>query len=217
MLKTLIPRLMLLLLALSPLAVLAAPASAPLVEGKDYEVLANPGTFAPAGGRIEVVEVFGYTCPHCAHFEPSLEAWAKKLPKDVNFIPVPAAFGRPWDSFARAYYAAEQVGVAKRSHAAMFKALHEDGSLPMQNIAPDELATFYKQYGVEPDRYIAALKSEAVDQKLAAARAFAKRTQIPGTPSMIINGKYLVTANGFDEQLRVASALIARERGAKAR
>lgn len=216
MLKTLIPRLMLLLLAVTPLAALAAPAT-PLVEGTDYKVLAQPGTFAPAAGRIEVVEVFGYTCPHCAHFEPKLEAWAKKLPKDVHFTPVPAAFGGPWDSFARAYYAAEQVGVAQRSHAAMFKALHEQGSLPMQNISPDELATFYQAYGVEPAQYIAALKSEAVDQKLAAARAFARRTQIPGTPSMIVNGKYLVTGDTFDDQLRIASALIARERAAKAR
>lgn len=217
MLKTLIPRLMLLLLAVSPLAAMAAPAAAPLVEGTDYTVLATPGTFAPAAGKIEVVEVFGYTCPHCAHFEPSLEAWAKKLPKDVRFTPVPAAFGGPWDSFARAYYAAEEVGVAKRSHADMFKALHEQGSLPMQNIAPDELATFYSRYGVEPARYIAALKSEAVDQKLDAARAFAKRAQIPGTPSIIVNGKYLVTARTFEDQLRIASALIARERSGKAR
>ena len=216
MLKTLIPRLMLLLLALSPLAVMAAPA-APLVEGTDYTVLATPGTFAPAAGKIEVVEVFGYTCPHCAHFEPSLEAWAKKLPKDVRFTPVPAAFGGPWDSFARAYYAAEEVGVAKRSHADMFKALHVDGSLPMQNISPDELATFYSQYGVEPARYIAALKSEAVDKKLDTARDFAKRTGIPGTPSIIVNGKYLVTGKTFEDQLRIASALIARERGGKAR
>ncbi len=216
MLKTLIPRLMALLLALSPLAAFAAPA-APLVEGTDYEVLANPGTFAPAAGRIEVVEVFGYTCPHCAHFEPHLEAWAKKLPKDVRFTPVPAAFGGAWDSFARAYYAAEQVGVAQRSHADVFKALHEEGSLPMQNISADELATFYAKYGVDKAKYSAALESEAVEQKLAAARAFAKRTQIPGTPSMIINGKYLVRGKTFDDQLRTASALIARERAAKAR
>jgi protein dithiol oxidoreductase (disulfide-forming) len=216
MLKTLIPRLMAVLLALSPLAAVAAPA-APLVEGTDYEVLENPGTFAPAAGKIEVVEVFGYTCPHCAHFEPSLEAWAKKLPKDVRFTPVPAAFGGVWDSFARAYYAAEQVGVAQRSHADVFKALHEEGSLPMQNISADELATFYAKYGVNEAQYKEALKSDAVEQKVVAARAFARRTQVPGTPAMIINGKYLVKGNSFDAQLRNASALIARERAGKAR
>lgn len=214
---TLMPRLMLLLLALSPLSALAAPAAPALVEGEDYEVIASPGPFAPRDGRIEVVEMFGYTCPHCAHFEPTLEAWAKKLPKDVRFTPVPAAFGGYWDSFARAYYAADQLGVAKRSHAAMFKALHEDGSLPMQNVSPDELAGFYTPYGVTAEAYKAALKSPAVEQKIQYARDFAKRTKVPGTPALLVNGKYLVKGNSFDDMLRNTDALIARERAAKAR
>lgn len=214
---TLMPRLMLLLLALSPLSALAAPATPALVEGEDYEVIASPGPFARLDGRIEVVEMFGYTCPHCAHFEPTLEAWVKKLPKDVRFTPVPAAFGGYWDSFARAYYAADQLGVAKRSHAAMFKALHEDGSLPMQNVSPDELAGFYTPYGVTAEAYKAALKSPAVEQKIQYARDFAKRTRVPGTPALLVNGKYLVKGDSFDDMLRNTDALIARERAAKAR
>jgi thiol:disulfide interchange protein DsbA len=214
---SLMPRLMLLLLALSPLSALAAPAPTALVEGEDYEVIAQPGPFAPLAGKIEVVEMFGYTCPHCAHFEPTLEAWAKKLPKDVRFTPVPAAFGGVWDSFARAYYAADQLGVAKRSHAAMFTALHETGSLPMQNVSPDELASFYAAYGVKADAYTAALKSDAVEQKIKYARTFAQRTKVPGTPALLVNGKYLVKGTSFDDMLRNADALIARERAAKAR
>ncbi|MDU1661785.1 MAG: thiol:disulfide interchange protein DsbA/DsbL, partial [Stenotrophomonas maltophilia] len=117
----LISRLLLSVLVLLPLAACAAtPANAPLVEGKDYERIAQPGPFQPLAGKIEVVEVFGYTCPHCAHFEPQLEAWAAKLPADVRFTPVPAAFGGAWDAWALAYYAADEVGVAKRSHAAVF-------------------------------------------------------------------------------------------------
>ncbi|WP_457319655.1 thiol:disulfide interchange protein DsbA/DsbL, partial [Stenotrophomonas sp. P5_B8] len=129
---TLMPRLMLLLLALSPLTTLAAT-PIKLVEGTDYEVIEAPGPYAPLASKIEVVEIFGYTCPHCARFEPQLEAWAAKLPKDVRFTPVPAAFGGIWDSFARAYFAADQLGVAKRSHRAMFEALHDKQTLPMQN------------------------------------------------------------------------------------
>ncbi|WP_411852138.1 thiol:disulfide interchange protein DsbA/DsbL [Stenotrophomonas sp. LGBM10] len=210
------PRLMLLLLALSPLSVLAAPA-APLEEGRDYELIEDAGPFAPLAGKVEVVEMFGYTCPHCAHFEPQLEAWAAKLPKDVRFTPVPAAFGGVWDSFARAYYAADQLGVAKRSHRAMFDALHEQRSLPMQNISADELAGFYKGYGVAPERYITALKSDAVDARVKSARAFALRTKVPGTPTLIINGKYRVKGDSFESMLRNADALIARARTEKAR
>ncbi|WP_312707926.1 thiol:disulfide interchange protein DsbA/DsbL [Stenotrophomonas sp.] len=210
------PRLMLLLLALSPLSALAAPA-APLEEGRDYELIEDAGPFAPLAGKVEVVEMFGYTCPHCAHFEPQLEAWAAKLPKDVRFTPVPAAFGGVWDSFARAYYAADQLGVAKRSHRAMFDALHEQRSLPMQNISADELAGFYKGYGVTPDRYIAALKSDSVDAKVKGARAFALRAKVTGTPTLIVNGKYRVKGDSFESMLRNADALIARARSEKAR
>ncbi len=214
----LIPRLLLSLLVMLPLAACAAtPANAPLVEGKDYERIAKSGPFQPLAGKIEVVEVFGYTCPHCAHFEPQLEAWAAKLPADVRFTPVPAAFGGVWDAWALAYYAADEVGVAKRSHAAVFKALHEDGSLPMQNVSADELANFYTAYGVSADRYKQALRGDAVQKRVAEARAFAQRTQVPGTPAIIINGQYLVRGNSFEDQLRVASKLIseARARGGR--
>lgn len=207
----LFPRLLLMLLATAPLLAWAAPAAAP-VEGQDYELIAEPGPFAPLAGKIEVVEVFGYTCPHCAHFEPQLAAWAAKLPADVRFSPVPAAFGGYWDSYARAFYAAEQVGVLKRSHADVFKALHEQRSLPAQNVSPDELATFYSQYGVQPQRYIEALRSPQVDDKVKNARAFAMRVKVTGTPMLIINGKYLVKGKTFDDNLRIADALLARER-----
>ncbi|PZU26443.1 MAG: dihydroneopterin aldolase [Stenotrophomonas sp.] len=207
----LFPRLLLMLLAIAPLAACAA-APAALVEGDDYEVIAEPGPFAPLAGKIEVVEVFGYTCPHCAHFEPQLEAWVAKQPADVRFTPVPAAFGGYWDSYARAFYAAEQVGVRQRSHADVFKALHVQGSLPAQNVTPDELATFYAQYGVQPQRFVEALRSQQVDDKVKYARAFAMRVKVTGTPMLIVNGKYLVKGRTFDDTLRIAAALVARER-----
>ena len=216
----LIPRLLLSLLALAPLALSAAPAATAatdLQEGRDYELIAQAGPFQPLAGKIEVAEVFGYTCSHCANFEPQLVAWVAKLPKDVRFTPVPAAFGGPWDTWAAAYYAADQLGVAKRSHGAVFKALHEDRSLPMQNVSPEELATFYTQYGVSEAAYVAALKSDAVQAKVKAAREFALRTKTPGTPTLIINGQYLVKGTSAADQLRIASALIARARNGKAR
>ncbi len=210
------PRLFLLLLALLPLTACAADSAAP-VEGRDYEAIAEPGPFAPLAGKIEVVEVFGYPCIHCAHFEPLLEAWAARLPADVRFTAVPAAFGGHWDAYARAFYAAEQTGVLKRSHADVFKALHEQRSLPVQNVSPQELATFYAAYGVQPQRYIDALRSDQVEEKVKAARAFAMRVKVPGTPALIVNGKYLVKGRNFEDQLRIASALVERERAAARR
>ncbi len=212
---TYFPRVFLLLMALLPLAACAADAAP--AEGQDYELIAEPGPFAPLAGKIEVVEVFGYPCIHCAHFEPLLEAWVAKLPADVRFTAVPAAFGGHWDAYARAFYAAEQTGVLKRSHADVFKALHERRSLPMQNVSPQELATFYAAYGVQPQRYTDALRSDQTEAKVKAARAFAMRVRVPGTPALIVNGKYLVKGRSLEDQLRIAGALVERERAAARR
>ena len=95
----------LLLLVLLPLAAFAAPAPA-LVEGQDYVLIENGQPWRPLDGKVEVVEVFGYTCPHCAHFQPKVSVWARKNAKTVNFIPMAAPFGGSWQPYAQAYYAA---------------------------------------------------------------------------------------------------------------
>jgi thiol:disulfide interchange protein DsbA len=204
-------RLSLLLVLLLPLGAIAAPPAAP-VEGNDYEVIQNGAPFEPVAGRIEVVEVFGYTCPHCAHFEPAVQAWKAKLPKDVKFTPVAAPFGGFWTPFARAYYAAKTLGIADRSHEAVFNALHQAGTLP-RNPTDDELAGFYAQFGVQPARFVATLNSPAVDATLERATAFLQRSGVEGTPTMIVAGKYRVTADQSDV-LRVVDQLVARERAA---
>ncbi|MEA9673343.1 thiol:disulfide interchange protein DsbA/DsbL [Xanthomonas campestris] len=209
-------RLSLLLLILLPLAACAADKKAPPVEGEDYVLIDGGQPYAPLAGKVEVAEVFGYTCPHCAHFEPTLEAWTAKQPAYVRVTPVPAAFGGFWDAFARAYFAADTLGVAKRSHRAMFDAIHEKHTVPTQNVAPEELAAFYVAYGVPQQRFIDTLKSAAVEDKVKAAREFATRAKIPGTPALVVNGRYLITARDYTDMLRVADYLIAREHAAPA-
>ncbi|MEA9730645.1 thiol:disulfide interchange protein DsbA/DsbL [Xanthomonas campestris] len=209
-------RLSLLLLILLPLAACAADKKAPPVEGEDYVLIDGGQPYAPLAGKVEVAEVFGYTCPHCAHFEPTLEAWTAKQPAYVRVTPVPAAFGGFWDAFARAYFAADTLGVAKRSHRAMFDAIHEKHTVPTQNVAPEELAAFYVAYGVPQQRFIETLKSAAVEDKVKAAREFATRAKIPGTPALVVNGRYLITARDYSDMLRVADYLIAREHAAPA-
>lgn len=207
-------RLSFLLALLLPFGVLAAAPAAP-VEGTDYEIIENGAPYEPAPGRIEVVEVFGYTCHHCANFEPAVQAWKAKLPKDVKFIPLAAPFGGQWTPFARAYYAANSLGIAERSHEAVFRALHDEGTLP-RNPTDGELASFYTQFGVQPARFVATVNSPAIEAALERATAFIQRAGVEGTPTMIVAGKYRVTAPQAD-MLRVVDQLVARERAAKSR
>lgn len=209
-------RLMLLLLVLVPLAAAAETVVLPVpVEGTDYVAIADGKPYAALDGKVEVVEVFGYTCIHCAHFQPTLAAWQKKQPSWVRFTPVPAAFGGYWTPYARAYYAAAKLRVLAQTHDAMFKALHETGSLPIQNASNQEIAQFYAGHGADPVAFAAAMDSPATDLLLERSREFAVATGIEGTPTIIVNGKYRVTARNFDDTLRVTDYLVARERAAR--
>ena len=132
----------------------------------------------------------------------------------MRFTPVPAAFGGFWMPYARAYYAAEKLGVLGKTHDVMFKALHEQGSMPIQNASNQEIAAFYAKYGANPKVFAQTMDSPAVEAQLQRSRQFAMDTGIEGTPTMVVNGKYRVTGRNFDETLRTTDYLVARERAA---
>lgn len=204
------------LAVLLPVSAVASNAAAPApVEGVDYEVISGGRALKPTRGKIEVAEVFGYTCIHCANFEPRLAAWHARLPKDVEFVAVAAAFGGYWTPYAKAYYAARSLGVAERTHGAMFRAVHEERSLPINQATAQEFAVFYAAHGVNPKRFVAAFESAEVAAELDRARDFVMRSGVEGTPSLVIAGKYRVPA-GSPRSLQIADYLIARERAAPA-
>lgn len=202
------------LLALSPLATLAADRTP--VAGTDYEVIEGGKPFAAAKGKIEVAEVFSYACVHCAHFEPTLRAWQRKQPADVQLTAVPAALMQAWVPFARAYYAAEASGLLPKTHEAMFKALHENGTLPIRNVSVEELTTFYAGYGADRAKFDALLRSDAIGAKVERARQFAMDSGVAGTPMLIVAGKYRITGgDSYEDMLRIVDWLVARERKTK--
>ncbi len=108
-------------LAASLLATPAARAANDAVEGKDYVKLSSPIP-GSSPGKVEVIEFFGYWCPHCAAFEPTLEAWARKLPADVNFRRIPVAFSPSQESYQRLYFALEALGAVNAAHGKIFVA-----------------------------------------------------------------------------------------------
>ncbi len=191
-----------------------APPSGPVpVAGKDYVEIAGGQAFAPVAGKVEVAEVFGYTCPHCAQFQPLIDGWKARQPADVNVISVPAAFGGYWVTYARAFFAAETLGVQEKSHDAMFNALHVARSLNLQS-TPEDIGKFYAQYGVDAKTFASTMQSFAVETKLNRAKQFAVRSKVEGTPSLVVNGKYLVSVDerGYEAMFNTVEHLVARER-----
>jgi protein dithiol oxidoreductase (disulfide-forming) len=201
------------LLLLLPLSVPAAPETAP-VAGEDYVLIDGGQPYQPlAGKKIEVVEVFGYWCHHCAEFQPRVEAWKQNLPADVRFTYVPAVFSDD-DPYARAYFAAADAGALGRTHDEMFRAIHDDRILAT-NATIDEIAWFYGEHGLVPAKMKSAMTSAATTARLQRAREFALRSGVEGTPSLVINGRYRVRGRTHEDTLRIASQLIAQLRTAR--
>ena len=210
--KPLLTGLLLLLLAWVPGARAAAP---DLREGVDY-VQIEAGAWAPRAGRVEVAEIFAYTCPHCAHFEPELQAWKRRQRADVDLVPVPVAYGGRGDVWARAYFAARKLGIAGRSHAALFDALHERATLP-RNPTAQELGAFFATLGVDGERFRAAMADPEVESQVRRSAAWIRDAGLEGTPTIVVNGRYRVRGRDFADILRITDALVARERAAASR
>ena len=194
-----------------------APTGPAPVAGTDYVVIQGGQPFDPLDGKIEVAEVFGYVCPACNAFQSSVRTWKAKLPADVRVTYIPAMFGPDWIPYAHAFYAAESLGLLDKTHDAVYDAIHSKHSLPGEGEKPTAapIAAFYANYGVSAEQFTNAMNSFTINGKLNKAKQFAIRSQISGTPSLIVNGKYLVKGRSWDDMLRIADHLIAQERAAK--
>ena len=184
--------------------------AADFVAGKDYTVIANPGK-VQVPGKIEVREFFWYGCPHCFKLEPHMQAWLRKIPKDVNFIRTPAAMNPVWEQGARGYYVSEALGVRKKTHLPLFHAIHEGGQ---QIFDQKSQAKFFVKYGIPEAKFNSMFNSFAITSKVAQANKLAQQYQLTGVPAVVVNGKYVV--QGEDGKVtQVISYLVEKERKAK--
>ena len=192
----------------------AQAAGVPLEAGKTYIELSNAVPVA-VPGKIEVVELFWYGCPHCYAFEPVVNPWAEKLPSDVNFVRLPAMFGGPWDAHGQMFLTLEAMGVEHKVHAAVFNAIQKEGKRLTDK---NEMAEFLATQGVDKEKFLQTFDSFAIKGQIAKAKDLAKKYEISGVPTMVVDGKYrfdLGTAGGPEQALNVADQLIAKERAAK--
>ena len=185
-------------------------------EGTNY-FLIEPAQPVASGNKIEVLEIFSYACPHCAHFQPYAEQIKQSLPSYAAFDYMPAIFNASWEPYARAYYTAQSMGVLAKTHQALFDALHRD-HIPMRTI--EDLAGFYAQQGVDRAKFLATAASFEVESKLSRAFDIVKNDGIDGTPSIVVNGKYRITgasAGGFPQMVELTDWLVKKEHDATAK
>ena len=213
------PRRQLLIAAAAGLVFARLPAFAgesKLRQGMEYRDI--PPQPVPPGPKIEVVEFFWYGCPHCNLLQPFLDQWLKKKPADVEFRRVPAIFRQSWIPHARLFYTLETLGELDRLHQTVYRAIHTESKALNSADTATEWAV---QNGIDKAKFIAAYDSPEVAKKVEQAIAQTRGYQIEGTPSVVVDGRY-VTSSSMSETYAGVVVIVddlvrlARERRPKA-
>ncbi len=184
-------------------------------QGVQYKVLqpAQPTNVAP--GKVEVVEVFWYACGHCYLLEPKLEAWDRKgRPADAQLVRVPATWNNTLKTHARVFYTMELLG-RPDLHAEIWREINVKHN---RLDTPAAIETFFTSHGVSKTDFQKAFAGFAVDTKVMKAEDLNRRYKITGTPTVVVNGKYVTDvsmAGGENELFQVVNALVAKERPKK--
>lgn len=182
-------------------------------EGVHYDVI-SPALPTRSGDKIEVVEFFAYSCGHCYNFEPLLSQWKNQQADDVVLVPSPAVWSQPMEPHAKAFYAAQALGVLDKLHGALFAAMHVDRN---RLDGEDEIRKIFVANGVSAADFNKAYRSFGVGSQVRQAGARAKAARISGTPEMMVAGKYRITTRKAGSQanmLKIVDFLVARERAA---
>jgi len=185
-------------LALYVLIALALPGTAPaqpISARLNYEYRDIPPQPVATGERIEVVEFFWYGCPYCNALQPALLSWLKRKPDDVELRRIPAIFRESWVPHARLYYTLEELGELPRLHEAVYRAYHVEH---VDLMSAESTAKWAADNGIDRSQWLTAYNSREVEQKVRQAIESTRRYAIQGTPSLVIDGRY-VTSTAMTE------------------
>jgi thiol:disulfide interchange protein DsbA len=171
-------------LALSAVVTHAQAATA----GKDYKPVSPPQP-TEAAGKVEVLEFFQYGCGHCYDFEPTVKAWKAKKPKDVEWRYVPTVWDESRVPQAKLYYAMDALGLVEQYHEKLYAAVHDKQLKIWDKEVLSKWAA--QQPGLDVKKLIEAYDSFGVANQVQRAAKLTKDYRISGTPSVVVNGKYL--------------------------
>ena len=171
--------------------------------GRDYSLLNPP---QPTSTRkIEVLEFFFYGCSHCFHLHPLLSAWEKTMPKDVELTFVPTVFRDSWEPMANTFYALESMGKQQQLHDALYRAWNEDN---MVLVDESKIADFVAKHGVDRAKFTAAYNSFAMQSKVMRAKQMIRSYGINGTPTLVVDGKYVIEGLQPEDTIRALKDVI---------
>lgn len=198
------------------LASITLPASAqPLLyqEGKHYMPVATEAKTSDPS-KVEVMEVFWYGCAHCNQFRPVFEQWAKQQGDDVDIAHTPAMWSKAMITHAKVFYTAKALKLQKSMHKEIFDAMHVERK---RLTSSKEIFPLFEKHGIDKKTFDKTFDSFGVKSLVNQANTRARGYGITGTPEIVVNGKYRVsarTAGSQSEMLKVVEFLIQKERAA---
>lgn len=183
-------------------------------QGIDYLILDKPVAVDAAAGKVEVIEFFGYWCPHCNAFEPELETWLKRLPANISFKRVPVAFNDAAVPLQKMYYTLEALGRVEDMQRKVFTAIHAE----KVNLNTQEgIVAWAVKQGIDQKKFVETYTSFAVNTKVTKAKQLANAFKIDGVPSLGVAGRFYTDgtlAKGMTRALQVAEQLANEVKGA---
>jgi len=199
--------------ALSP-ATLLAQAALPKA-GTDFIKLSQAAPVEAAAGKIETIEFFWYSCPHCSAFEPALSQWALRQPKDVAFKRVPIAFQDSYIPQQHLFFALEAMGLLDTLHTKVFTAIHTE----RQNLVkPEAIAQWVAKQGVDQAKFLSHFNSFSTSTKASRARQLMTAYTIEGVPAMGVAGRFYTDgslAKSMERALLVTDFLVSEVRAGR--
>jgi thiol:disulfide interchange protein DsbA len=201
---------------LGSLAILLSPviqSAQTWTQGSSYELLDPAQRTIVGPGKVEVMEVFSYGCISCNNFQPVMAALKHDLPSNAQMTYLPASFNpqEDWQMLQRAYFTAQALGIAERTHQAMFDAVWKTGELAIADPTTRRLKSrvpsiedaakcYHRLTGVSSEVFLSTARSFGVDVRMRAADAQVLAMHVPGTPCIVVNGKYRINMDTLQSQ-----------------
>jgi thiol:disulfide interchange protein DsbA len=180
--------------------------------GRDYKVL-NPAQPVRSGNKVEVLEFFFYGCSHCFKLHPFISEWEKKMPKDAELTYVPTIFRDSWEPMSRTFYALEALGKQKALHDELFDAWNVKG---MDLSDEAKVVDFVAQHGVDRKKFSDAYNSFSMQSKVMRSKQMAQSYNIRGTPTLVVDGKYVIDSLQPSDAIPVLNWLVDKARKERA-
>ena len=186
----------------------ASQAFAQQEAGSNYKTL-NPPLPIHSGKKIEVLAFFSYNCEYSFKLNPLMTSFQETLPKDAELTYVPVVINAHEENLARTFYALESLGLVEQMHEDLFNVWHID-NIPLMDEA--DSTDFVTKRGVNRKEFSNAYNSPSVLSKVAQAKQMALSYKIPGTPTLVVDGKYLVSGKGSTETIVTLYDLLDKSR-----